>query len=316
MPALKKQSKIFLAGHRGLVGSALLRRLEVHGFENVVTRSRTELDLTNQAQVRAFLKDERPEAVLLAAAKVGGIHANNTYPADFIEQNMVIEHNVLWGAHLADVPHALFLGSSCVYPLEPPQPIPESALLTGKPEPTNAPFAIAKIAGIFLCDSISRQYGRNYFSAMLPNIYGPNDNFDLKTSHVLPALIRKFHEAMPNGPVPVWGTGKPKREFLYSDDVADALIHLLSRGDVQGHVNVGTGSSVSIKELAETVQRVVGHSGPIEWDTSMPDGFPEKTMDVTLLTDLGWKTQIPLEDGIRMAYQWYLDHLGALVERA
>ncbi len=315
MPALKKQSKIFLAGHRGLVGSAILGRLEAKGYTNVVTRTRSELDLTNQAQVRSFLMSEQPDAVMLAAAKVGGIHANNTFPADFIQQNMVIEHNVIWGSHLAEVPNVLFLGSSCVYPRETPQPIPEDALLTGKPEPTNAPFAVAKIAGIFLCDSISKQYGRNYFAAMLPNIYGPNDNFDLKTSHVLPALIRKFHEALPNRPVPVWGSGKPKREFLYSDDVANALIFLMEKDSVQGHVNVGTGASVSIAELAQTVQRVVGHQGPIEWDTSMPDGFPEKTMDVTRLTELGWQTEITLEDGIKRAYQWYLDHLGVLVER-
>jgi GDP-L-fucose synthase len=258
-----------------------------------------------QEATHIFLREQKPEVVILAAAKVGGINANKTYPADFIQRNMIIEHNVIWGSLLADVPKLLFLGSSCVYPRECPQPIPEEALLSGRPEPTNAPFAIAKIAGIFLCDSIHRQFGKAYFAAMLPNIYGPNDNFDLQTSHVLPALIRKFHEALPDKPVQVWGTGKPRREFLHSDDVANACLFLLGQPDVPTHINVGTGSAVSIAELAETVQRAVGHTGPIVYDTSMPDGFPEKTMEVSKLTALGWKPRISLEEGIRTAYDWY-----------
>ena len=315
MKALKPGTKVFLAGHRGLVGSAILKRLSQEDGVEVITRTRQELNLLDQAQVRQFLQSEKPDVVLLAAAKVGGIHANNSLPADFISENMSIEHNVIWGSHLADVNKVLFLGSSCVYPRETPQPIPESALLTDKPEPTNAPFAVAKIAGIFLCDAISRQYGRNYFSAMLPNIYGPNDNYDLRTSHVLPALIRKFHEGLPNGPVEVWGSGKPKREFLHSDDVADALVFLVNQEKVEGHINVGTGSSVSIKELAETIQSVVGHSGEIVWNTSMPDGFPEKTMDVARLFSLGWKPKFSLREGIQDAYDWYVANRDHLVER-
>lgn len=303
---LKKTDKIFLAGHRGLVGSAIQRRLESEGFQNIVVRTRAELDLLDQSAVYGFLQAEKPDAVILAAAKVGGINANNTYPADFIGQNLVIETNLIWGSHLADVPHFQFLGSSCIYPRETAQPIPEDALLTGKPEPTNAPYAVAKIAGLVLCDSIQRQFGRNYYTVMPPNVYGDRDNYDLKTSHVLPALIRKFHEALPDKTVTCWGSGNPRREFLHSDDVADACVFLLEQERVQGHINVGTGSSVSIRELAETIQRIVGHEGPIEWDTSMPDGFPEKTMDVTRLFGLGWRPKISLDDGIRSAYDWFL----------
>jgi GDP-L-fucose synthase len=243
--------------------------------------------------------------VVIAAAKVGGIYANSTFPADFIGQNLIIEANLIWGSHLADVPTVLFLGSSCIYPRETAQPIPEDALLTSKPEPTNAPYAIAKIAGLYLCDSIAKQFGRNYFTAMPPNVYGTYDNFDLKTSHVLPALIRKFHEARPDKPVEAWGTGNPRREFLHSDDVADAVHFLLQQPKVEGHVNVGTGSSVSIRELAETIQSVVGHKGQIQWNTSMPDGFPEKTMDVTKLFGMGWRPKIALRDGIAASYEWF-----------
>ncbi len=305
---LSKDAKVFVAGHRGLVGSSIVRRLQAEGCTNVLVRTRQEVDLADKAAVDAFLQAERPDAVVVAAAKVGGIRANSEFPADFIQQNLAIEHNLIWGSHLADVPTLLFLGSSCVYPRETAQPIPESALLTGPLEPTNAPYAVAKIAGIYLCDSIARQFGRRYFTAMPPNVYGPYDNFDLKTSHVLPALIRKFHEALPDKPVEVWGSGKPRREFLHSDDVSDALVFLLKHPDVTGMVNVGTGTSVSIKELAETVQRVVGHRGEMAWDASMPDGFPEKTMDVTRLHDLGWRHTIELEDGIRSAYEWFRDH--------
>ncbi len=306
--ALKKDAKVFVAGHRGLVGSAIVRRLEAEGTYSIITRTRAELDLLDQAATRDFLAEVRPDAVILAAAKVGGIRANSEFPADFIALNMAIEHNVIWGSHLADVPTFLFLGSSCVYPRETSQPIPESALLTGKPEPTNAPYAVAKIAGIYLCDAISKQFGRRYFTAMPPNVYGPGDNFDLKTSHVLPALIRKFHEAKPSGAVTLWGTGTPRREFLYSDEVADALLFLLNDEAATGLINVGTGTSVTIKDLALTIQRVVGHDGPIEWDTSMPDGFPEKTMDVTQLHSMGWQHRLTLDEGIRLAYQWFLDH--------
>ena len=305
----KKDAKIFLAGHRGLVGSAIQRRLEAGGYTNIVTRTRQELDLLNQKDVYAFLAQEKPEVIILAAAKVGGINANSTYPADFIGENLVIEANLIWGAHLADVPNFVFLGSSCIYPRETEQPIPEEAMLTGKPEPTNAPYAVAKIAGLVLCDSISKQYSRNYFTVMPPNVYGDRDNFDLKTSHVLPALIRKFHEAKPHGDVECWGSGRPRREFLYSDDVADACVFLMEQDKVEGHVNVGTGSSVSIKELAETIQKVVGHNGGIVWNTSMPDGFPEKTMKVDKLFAMGWRPRISLEEGIGKAYAWYCDNV-------
>lgn len=303
---MRPSDRIFVAGHRGLVGSAIVRTLQAEGYSNLLLRTRQELDLSDQAAVYRFLQTEKPDWVVLAAAKVGGIKANSTYPADFIGLNLVIEANVIWGAHLAEVPNFLFLGSSCIYPREAPQPIPESALLTAPPEPTNAPYAIAKIAGLFLCDAIRRQHGRNYFTVMPPNVYGPNDNFDPETSHVLPALIRRFHEALPDRPVVCWGTGSPRREFLHSDDVADGLLFLMRQPRVEGHINLGTGSSVTIRELAETVQRVVGHRGPIDWDSSKPDGFPEKTMDVSRLFAMGWRPRIPLEDGIRMAYEWYL----------
>lgn len=305
----KKATKVFVAGHRGLVGSAIARRLETEGGYEVVTRTRQELDLLDQAATASFLKEQQFDLVIVAAAKVGGIRANSEYPADFISQNLAIESNLIWGSHLADVPTLLFLGSSCVYPRETAQPIPEEALLTGKLEPTNAPYAVAKIAGIYLCDSITNQFGRRYFTAMPPNVYGPNDNFDLKTSHVLPALIRKFHEALPDRPVTVWGSGKPKREFLHSDDVADALLFLIEHPEASGLVNVGTGTSVTIRHLAETIQSAVGHTGPIEWDSTMPDGFPEKTMDVTKLHGLGWRHRIDLDRGIQLAYDWYREHV-------
>jgi len=302
---LKKTDKIFLAGHRGLVGSAIHTELLSQGYTKVLTRTRQELDLQDQLAVYDFLESEQPRAVILAAAKVGGIHANRTYPADFIGENLVIEANVIWGAHLAGVPHLQFLGSSCIYPREAPQPIPEDALLSGKPEPTNAPYAVAKIAGLVLCDSIRTQYGRNYYTVMPPNVYGDRDNYDLQTSHVLPALIRKFHEALPDKPVTCWGTGSPRREFLHSTDVARACVFLLGHPEIEGHIHIGTGTSVSIRELAETIQRITGHRGEIVWDTSMPDGFPEKTMDVSRLFAMGWRPAFSLEDGIRSAYDWF-----------
>lgn len=307
----KKDAKIFVAGHRGLVGSAIIRQLQAAGYENIITRTRAELDLENQAAVQAFYEAEKLDWVVMAAAKVGGIGANSKYPADFIGLNLVMECNLIWGAHLAGVPNFCFLGSSCIYPRETPQPIPEEAILTGKPEPTNAPYAIAKIAGLALCEAIRKQHGRNYYTIMPPNIYGPGDNYNLETSHVLPALIRKFHEAKENGNTPVtcWGTGSPRREFLYSDDVAGAIVYLMGRDDVPDMVNVGTGKSISIKELSETVQKVIGHEGDIVWDTSKPDGFPEKTNDVSKLFALGWKPSTSLEEGIAKAYAEYLGTL-------
>ncbi len=305
MPALKKDSKVFVAGHRGLVGSAIVRALRARGYENIIVRTRQELDLQDQAATYQFLEDEKPDAVVVAAAKVGGIHANRTQPADFIGLNMVIESNLIWGAHLAGIDNLQFLGSSCIYPRETAQPIPESALLTDPPEPTNAPYAIAKIAGLYLCDSISKQHGRNYYTVMPPNVYGPGDNFDPKHSHVIGALLRRFHENLPDGEVVCWGTGTPKREFLHCDELADACVFLLEQEKVEGHINVGTGKSVAIKDLAETIQRVVGHSGKISWDTSMPDGFPEKTMDVSKINEMGWHAKQPLEDGLRDAYEWF-----------
>ncbi len=305
---LSNGDRIFVAGHRGLVGSAIVRQLQAQGYPNVITRTRQELDLENQAAVDQFLSTERPDWIIMAAAKVGGIGANSTYPADFIGLNLVMEANLIWGAHKAEVPNFCFLGSSCIYPRETPQPIPESALLTGRPEPTNAPYAVAKIAGLVLCQAIRQQYNRNYFTCMPPNIYGPGDNYNLETSHVLPALIRKFHEAKlaGNTPVTCWGSGSPKREFLYSDDLANAIVYLMGKEDVPDMVNIGIGRSITIKELAETVQRVIGHQGQIHWDTSKPDGFPEKTNDVSLLNSLGWKEQTSLEVGISQAYAAYL----------
>ena len=305
---MTKQTKIYIAGHRGLVGSALLRHLQTEGYQNLITRTSQELDLTNQANTYEFLQEQKPEVVVVAAAKVGGIKANSTYPADFIQQNLAIEHNLIWGSHLADVPTLLFLGSSCVYPRDTAQPIKESALLTGPLAPTNAPYAVAKIAGITLCDAIAIQFRRLYFTAMPPNVYGPNDNFDLESSHVLAALIRKFHDALPDKPVTLWGTGTPKREFLHADDLADALLFLLRNDEASGMINIGTGESIAIRDLAAVVQRTIGHTGPIEWDTNMPDGFREKTMDVSKVHALGWHHSTGMEEGIQSAVEWFQAH--------
>jgi len=305
---MEKTARIFVAGHRGMVGSALVRRLRAGGYENLLLRTRQELDLLDQAAVHAFLRAERPDYVFVAAAKVGGIQANNVYRADFIYQNLVIETNLVHGAYAAGVPGLMFLGSSCIYPRDCPQPIKEEYLLTGPLEQTNEPYAIAKIAGLKLCESFNRQYGTKYVSVMPTNLYGPFDNFDLQTSHVLPALLRKAHEAKRRGDeaLVVWGSGRPMREFLHVDDMADACVFLMERGVADGLFNVGTGTDVTIRELAETIQRVVGFGGRLDWDSSKPDGTPRKLLDVSRMAALGWRARWSLEDGIRNTYEWYL----------
>ena len=305
---MQSNAKIFVAGHRGMVGSALVRRLQSAGYSNVITRGRQELDLLSQQGVHAFLQAEKPDYLFIAAAKVGGIHANNTYRADFLYQNLVIEANLIHGAHLAGVQRLMFLGSSCIYPKLAPQPLKEEYLLTGPLEPTNEPYAIAKIAGIKLAEAYNHQYGRQYTSAMPTNLYGPNDNYDLNNSHVLPALIRKAHEAKQRGDseLVVWGTGTPLREFLHADDLADACVFLMERGFDGPLINVGCGSDVSIRQLAELVVKVVGFEGRLTFDTSKPDGTPRKLMDVGQLTSLGWTPRIGLEEGIGLAYQDFL----------
>lgn len=301
--------KIFIAGHRGMVGSAIVRRLQKAGYTGVITRSHQELDLLDQRATQAFLQDTRPDYIFIAAAKVGGIQANNIYRADFIYQNLMIEANLIHGAHLAGVQTLMFLGSSCIYPKLAPQPMNEEALLTGPLEPTNEPYAIAKIAGIKMCEAYNAQYGRSYVSVMPTNLYGINDNYDLNNSHVLPALIRKTHEARMRGDktLTVWGTGTPMREFLYADDLADACVYLMEQSYSGPLVNIGTGTDVTIKELAETVTRVLGFTGELVFDASKPDGTPRKLMDVSRLTQLGWQARTSLEDGIRLAYQDFLN---------
>ena len=307
---MNKDSKIYVAGHRGLVGSAIVRNLEAKGYTNIVYRTHEELDLTNQADVQAFFKEEQPEYVILAAAKVGGIHANNTYPADFIYDNLMIQNNVIKAAHDYKVKKLLFLGSTCIYPKMAPQPIREEYLLTGALEETNEAYAVAKIAGLEMCKFFKRQYGDNFISCMPTNLYGPNDNFDLQSSHVLPALIRKFHEAKVNGrdTVEVWGTGTPLREFIYVDDMADACVFLMENYDGEQHVNIGTGEEVSIRQLAETVKEVVGFEGELVFNTDMPDGTPRKLTTVDKLHGLGWKHKTSLNEGIKLAYTWFLEN--------
>jgi len=312
---MKQDSKIYVAGHRGLVGSALMRQLQAKGYQNLVTRTHAELDLTDQAAVRDFFAAEEPEYVLLAAAKVGGIHANNTYPAEFIQQNLAIQTNVIHEAWRSGVQRLLFLGSSCIYPKDCPQPIREEYLLTGPLEPTNRPYALAKIAGIEMCWSYNRQYGTKYIAAMPTNLYGPGDNYDLNNSHVLPALIRKMHEGKQRGDkeVVVWGTGTPKREFLYSDDMAEACVYLLEQPEDRLQslfndrqpplVNVGCGEDLTICELAELVKEVVGFAGELTFDTSRPDGTMRKVMDVSRLRGLGWQAKMSLDSGIKLAYR-------------
>jgi GDP-L-fucose synthase len=298
-------AKIFVTGHRGMVGSALVRRLQTDGYTNLVTRTHAELDLTDQRAVHAFLADERPDHLFIAAAKVGGIQANNTYRAEFLYQNLMIAANLIEGAHRAGVQRLMFLASSCIYPRDAVQPIREDSLLTGALEATNEPYAIAKIAGVKLCESYNRQYGRQYVSVMPTNLYGPNDNYDLDTSHVLPALIRKAHEARLRGDAElvVWGSGTPRREFLYVDDLADACVHLVQRGYDGPLVNIGCGEDVTIRELAQAVMTVVGFTGRIAFDTRQPDGTPRKLLDVSRLAALGWRARTPLAQGIRMAYE-------------
>jgi GDP-L-fucose synthase len=308
------QAKIFVAGHNGLVGSAILRTLQSRGYTNVVTRSSKELDLRQQAAVEDFFATEQPEYVFLAAAKVGGIQANNVYRGEFLYDNLMIEANVIHSAYRHQVQKLLFLGSSCIYPKLAPQPMREDALLSGFLEPTNEPYAIAKIAGLKLCENYCRQYGVNFISAMPTNLYGINDNFDLANSHVLPALMRKFHDAKATGAstVTVWGTGEPLREFLYVDDLADALLFLMENYDQPEFINVGTGEEISIKELALTIQAVVGFEGELVFDTSKPDGTPRKLMDVSRLKDLGWQAKTDLKTGIERTYAWYLEHLDTI----
>jgi len=308
------QAKIFVAGHNGLVGSAIVRALQARGYTNLVLRSSKELDLRDQAAVEHFFAETRPDYVFLAAAKVGGIQANNIYRAEFLYDNLMIEANIIHSAYRHQVKKLLFLGSSCIYPKLCPQPMPEEALLTGFLEPTNEPYAIAKIAGLKLCENYCRQYGVNFISAMPTNLYGVNDNFDLANSHVLPALIRKVHEAKAdNAPtVTVWGTGEPLREFLYVDDLADALIFLMHEYDRPEFINVGTGEEISIKELALTIKAVVGYDGDLVFDTSKPDGTPRKLMDVSRLKDLGWQAQTGLKTGIEKTYAWYRENLDTL----
>lgn len=302
-----RDKRVWVAGHRGMVGSALVRRLKREGCD-ILTVGRDEVDLTDQRATQAWLQKTRPDAVFLAAARVGGILANDSYPADFIHDNLVIETNIIHGAYLAGVGKLLFLGSSCIYPRLAPQPMTEDALMTGPLEETNKWYAMAKLAGIYLCQSYRRQHGCDFISAMPTNLYGPHDNFDLASSHVVAALIRKAHEAKVRNAktLEIWGTGEPRREFMHADDAADALVHLMQHYSGEGHVNVGVGTEVTIRELAETVARVVGYRGELAFDTSKPDGTPRKLLDVTRLRELGWRNERSLEEGLRDAYDWYV----------
>src|SRR5437899_7523839 len=308
MQFMDKTDKIFVAGHRGMVGSALVRRLGAEAFSSVVARERAQLDLTNESAVAKFFKEERPHIVIVAAAKVGGIKANNDYPVEFLVENLRIQNNVIRSAYENGVRKLLFLGSSCIYPKFAPQPILESTLLSGPLEPTNEAYAIAKIAGIKLCQAFSREYGANFISAIPTNLYGPNDNFDLETSHVLAALLRKAHEAKTrrDPKLIVWGTGKPRREFLHVDDLASACLLLLEKYDSLELINVGCGEDISIRELAELICDVVGFDGELAWDTTKPDGTPRKLLDVAKLCGLGWLPIIPLRKGIAQTYEWFL----------
>lgn len=310
---MEKSAKIYIAGHRGMVGSAIHRKLAAEGFNNFVFRTSSELDLRDQASVKDFFETERPEYVFLAAAKVGGIMANNIYRAEFLFDNLQIQNNIIDSAYRVNVKKLLFLGSSCIYPKMAPQPLHEDSLLTGTLEPTNEPYAIAKIAGIKMCEAYRSQYGCDFISVMPTNLYGPNDNYDLNKSHVLPAMIRKFHEAKEeNKPVvELWGTGSPLREFLHADDLADACYFLMQNYSEPGFLNVGVGSDVTIKELAELIQKTVGYEGEVHWNTDKPDGTPRKLMDVSKLHALGWKHKTDLTEGIRITYQDFLQKIEA-----
>ncbi len=317
--SLSLGSKIYVAGHRGMVGSAIVRQLEEQGYTNVIVKTRAELDLVNQQSVADFFSQEKPDAVFLAAAKVGGIHANNTFPAEFIYENMMMEANIVHQAYSNGVKKLLFLGSSCIYPKLAQQPMQETALLTGTLEQTNEPYAVAKIAGIKLCESYNRQYDVDYRSVMPTNLYGPNDNFHPENSHVIPAMLRRFHEAVLSNAetVVVWGSGKPMREFLYVDDMAAASIYVMNLDSetyqthtqpMLSHINVGTGLDCTIRELAETIAKVTGFNGQLEFDSTKPDGAPRKLMDVSRLKDLGWSASVSLEEGLKRSYQWFLDN--------
>jgi len=307
---MDKNSKIYIAGHGGLVGSAILRKLQSLGYDNLICKTRQELDLTDDQKVKSFFETEKPDYVFLAAAKVGGILANRDYPANFIFQNLKIQNNIIHNAHLSRVKKLLFLGSSCIYPRECPQPMKEEYLLSGPLEETNKAYALAKIAGIIMCQSYNRQFGANFISVMPTNLYGPNDNFDLETSHVLPAMIRKFHQAKieNNSEVVLWGTGSPKREFLHVDDLADACVFLMNNYNDAEIVNIGVGEDLTIQELAEIIKKIVGFQGQIIWDSSKPDGTPQKLLNVAKLDNLGWSHRIPLKQGIEFTYKWFLEN--------
>ncbi|MBC2695731.1 MAG: GDP-L-fucose synthase [Desulfobacteraceae bacterium] len=308
---MDKDSKIYVAGHRGLVGSAIIRKLKAEGYKNLITHTHAELDITRQEKVEEFFHEERPDYVFLAAARVGGIYANNTYPAEFIYSNLTIQTNVIHASYLFEVKKMLFLGSSCIYPKNCPQPMKEEYLLSGPLEPTNEPYAVAKIAGIKMCQAYNRQYGTNFFCVMPTNLYGPNDNFDLKTSHVLPAFIRKFHEAKIEGlsEVEIWGTGSPWREFLHVDDLADACLFLMKKYSKSKIINIGTGKDLTIKELAEMIARIVGFEGRLVFNSNKPDGMQKKLLDVSVLHSSGWKARIGLEQGITETYKWYAENV-------
>lgn len=318
MSKLTKDSRIYVAGHRGMVGSAIMRKLQTEGYTQLITASSSELDLRNQQATEAFMAKHRPDVVIIAAARVGGILANNSYPWQFLYDNLMIEANLIKAAHECDVNNLIFLGSSCIYPKQAPQPLKESYLLTGPLEPTNEWYAVAKITGIKMCQALNKQYGRSYLSLMPTNLYGPEDNFDLKTSHVLPAMIRKFHEAAQDAhkPVLLWGSGSPMREFLHVDDLANATYYFM-KNDVSSEfdlINIGTGTDITIKQLAELIQQVTGHQGEIVWDSSKPDGTPRKLMDVSRADHLGWRAEIQLEDGIRETYTWFRTNFETIKE--
>lgn len=305
--SIKKTDKVYVAGHRGMVGTAVFKKLAEEGFTNLVAKTSSELDLRNQEEVHSFISSEKPKAVIIAAAKVGGILANDSYPYTFLHDNLIIEDNLIHASHKNDVEKLIFLGSSCIYPKHADQPLREDSLLTGPLEPTNQWYAIAKIAGVKLCEALRNEYGRDYVSLMPTNLYGPGDNFDLKTSHVLPAMIRKFHDAVEQGhePVTLWGTGKPMREFLYVDDVADAVLFAL-RNKMSDHLyNVGTGKDITILKLAEKIQKITGHKGDIVWDAGKPDGTPRKLMDVSKMEAEGWSYSTELTEGIKKTYSWF-----------